>query len=125
MMIFSYLQAFQYTLLDEFRQDEACLDVSQSFSGAKITFYGCHELRGNQEFKYTKVSSSKRKDADCQVSFIFHHQNDMIMSSYSHLWVSHIIQADTASGGFCKWTHLLKAATCACLESVHVCLGYV
>lgn len=47
-------QAFQYTLLDEFRQDEACLDVSQSFSGAKITFYGCHELRGNQEFKYTK-----------------------------------------------------------------------
>lgn len=47
-------QAFQYTLLDEFRQDENCLDVSQSFSGAKITFYGCHELKGNQEFKYTK-----------------------------------------------------------------------
>ena len=52
---FLYLQAFQYTLLDEFRQDENCLDVSQSFSGAKITFYGCHELKGNQEFKYTKV----------------------------------------------------------------------
>ena len=49
------LQAFQYTLLNEFRQDEACLDVSQSFSGAKITFYGCHELKGNQEFKYTEV----------------------------------------------------------------------
>lgn len=54
-----YWQAFQYTFLDEFRQDEACLDVSQSHSGAKITFYGCHELKGNQEFKYTSVRENR------------------------------------------------------------------
>ena len=68
--IFIHFQAFQYTLLNEFRQDEACLDVSQSHSGAKITFYGCHELRGNQEFKYTEVRIKIQNDMLLLVSEI-------------------------------------------------------
>ena len=52
----------QYTFLDEFREDEACLDVSQGHSGAKITLYGCHDLKGNQEFKYTKVMRNEIND---------------------------------------------------------------
>ena len=65
---FFHLQAFQFTLLYEFRQDEACLDVSQSFSGAKITFYGCHELKGNQEFRYTKVNVITPVGNKCNLS---------------------------------------------------------
>ena len=54
-MFFLY-QAFQYTFINEFRQDETCLDVHESMLGAQVNLYSCHEMKGNQEFEYTKVS---------------------------------------------------------------------
>ena len=56
-----YSQNFQYTFIKEFKQDETCLDVHEQFEGAKVHFFACHEMRGNQEFVYTEVGSENNR----------------------------------------------------------------
>ncbi|EDO31036.1 predicted protein [Nematostella vectensis] len=50
-----FCQAFQYTYIRELRTDETCFDVHESFPGAKVHFFPCHEMKGNQEFLFTEA----------------------------------------------------------------------
>ncbi|XP_072179321.1 polypeptide N-acetylgalactosaminyltransferase 1-like [Diadema setosum] len=52
-------QLWMYTSEREVKHDTNCLD----FDGSKIQLYGCHQMKGNQEWVYDEKSQELRKDA--------------------------------------------------------------